>query len=239
MRALFSEDDGFSLIELLVTIVVGGVVLSAALLFFLSVLSSSAKVTDRSDAASRARLGVDRATTLLQAQVCNGTGTDATVVPIQQATATSVRFTANLGNATAPPVGYELKFDNVNHVLTEDRYVFTASPDASGYRSWPAVTDSSTVVENVYPESGTSPVFTYYAISDTTTGAQSAPLAFDATGSLTNALKATVMRVDINLRVLSTSIKSRSNDPTSALLRGTAYVGSNLKSDELDKGPRC
>ena len=75
------DDAGFSLMEVLMTIVVGMIVLAAALEMLTNGFTSSAKVQDRHDAAGRARQTLDRATALLQAQQCNGT-----VSPIVQAT---------------------------------------------------------------------------------------------------------------------------------------------------------
>lgn len=230
-----------TLIEVLVTIVVGMVVLLGALSMMESGFSSSARVQDRSDAAGRARAGFDRATALLQAQVCNGK-----TPPVIAGTTTSVTFTANIGDRNATPVQYRLQYLPAAGAtparLAETQWTMSAAPDANG--AYTAVTPTTkTVVQYVEPittGASPSPVFRYWGTDDTTTNDEkelTAPLSSSAAAAN---YRGRVLRVDIDLRVLPTrTLPTAQAKRLSSRLHASGYVASNLDPTKLDKGPQC
>lgn len=230
-------DDGFTLVELLVTIVIGMIILAAALGLMTSGFASSASVQDRVDAAALGRRTLDRVGVLLGAQVCNGTQS-----PIIDATPTSVTFTASTGRPGDPPVRYQVRFNSATGVLEEIRTPLALRPASD-----PAVYDPSgspttvQIMDKVEPSSQASPappIFTYWGTDNATT-ADPVQLGAGA-ASLTAAQAARILRVDIDLRVLP----SRLNDvvqarKVSTRLQTSAVVTSNLDPKQLNKGPQC
>lgn len=228
------HDDGFTLVEVLVTILVGMVVLFAALLFMENAFTSSAKVQDRHDTAGRARVSLDRATALLQAQVCNGTTS-----PVVGATQTEVKFTSTRGGVGAAPKGYVLRWDSATRSLIEEEYDLGNTPDADRHYLWDAsITPKvTTIVDRVVPENPGDPVFTYWGTDDTLVNNQ-VQFTAGAGGVPSAAELPRILRVDVNLRVLPTRTKTE-NDRTSSLLKTSAYVASSIDPTKLDKGPQC
>lgn len=235
-RTALAGEDGFTLVELLVTIVVGMIVLGAALDLLSSGFGSSARVQDRADAAGRARLTLDRATTLLQAQQCNGL-----VSPVTAATATSVTFTANTGDIAALPTQYRLWYEpgapGQAGVLKESKYTM-GLPDVNGYRAPGAAVDR-VIADRVYPVGGASaPVFSYFGTDDSLDYEPLVDLA-DGSGAISvPANLKRVLNVRIRLRTLPTRTKTL-DDKTSSVIEASAFVGSNLDPKNLDKGPQC
>lgn len=245
LRSTLTADDGMTLIEVLVTIVIGMIVLIAALNMMDGGFTSSARVQDRVDAASRARPALDRATALLQAQVCNGTSS-----PVISGSATQVTFTSNLGNRSDIPTRYQLLFSGGR--LLERQFAMNPTPDPTTgvYAILGAANYTQRVLvdraETAKVTAPVPPVFRYYGTNDTATNEPvelPAPLT-TSSAALVAPLPASdrrrVLRVDINLRVLPT----RPRDLTlarrvSTLLQTSAVVTSNLDQVKLDKGPQC
>lgn len=228
------DERGMTIIELVVAIAIGGVILTAALTMFLSGMSASASVTDRADAAQRARAGFDRVTALVGAQVCNGVGLAG--APVTSANQNDVFFTANLGQPDDPPTGYELRYVPATQSLWEYRYPLSTTANVAGYRAWATTpTSSSQLLERAVPATGTN-VFRFYGTNDATTGT---PVEFEPGGSaLTSAELARVLRIDLTLRVLPTRTKTL-NDKPGTLITTQSYVTSSLVGSEIDQGPRC
>lgn len=228
------DDAGFSLMEVLMTIVVGMIVLAAALEMLTSGFTSSAKVQDRHDAAGRARQTLDRATALLQAQQCNGT-----VSPIVQATPTSVTFTANMGDVSAYASQYALIYQPGGSgeagQFIERKWAMGAA-DGTGYRTPGAYTDRLLVDRVVPPASGK--VFTYYGTDNTIDYTPLVSLT-DGAGTISDAAKLKrVLNVRVALRVLPTRTKTL-DDKTSSLIEVSPFVTSNIDQTKLDQGPQC
>lgn len=240
-RPQLAADHGFTLIEILVAIVVGMIVMFGALMMMELGFSSSARVQDRSDSSGRARLAFDRATSLLQAQVCNGKTS-----PVTAGSETSVTFTANTAERTAPPVQYQLRYvaasGSTPGRLYERRWTMSAAPDVNGAYA-PVSWADTVIVENVEPITAgppASPVFRYYGTNDTITNDPvelTAPLV-----SVPNQPNyvGRVLRVDIDLRVLPSRTRSVAEARRlSSRLQASAYVTSSLDPTKLDKGPQC
>lgn len=230
---LARDEDGFSLVELLVAIALGGIVLAAALVFFTTGVTSSAQVQDRSDAAQRARIGFDRVTSLLQAQVCNGVGDTGT--PVVAGDGDSVTFTAAVDNIDDPPTGYKLRYLPSTQQLWVDSYTLGSEDPNTGFRSWPTNPVRSEQLMQRVVADGTTHPFRYYGTDDTTTGD---PVELGSSAALTTAERPRVLRIDLTLRALPTRTNT-TNDRPATLLSTQSYVGSNIVQSRLDEGPRC
>jgi len=240
-RQRLTSDAGFSLIEVLMTIVVGMVVLFAALQFMEGAFTSSAQVQDREDSATRSRITLDRSVALLQAQVCNGPAG-----PILEADATHVKFTANTGAVTAPPKGYIFEYQDTGGAdgsgrLIEQEFELLA-PEPSGERPWGPTPSRTTVISDyLAPVTAGAPVFTYFGwagVDDNSTDPEYTELDGDAPGDPSDAEIEKILRVDIKLR----SFPNRTNDRaarTSALIDASAYVSSHIDQTNLGDGPTC
>ena len=222
-----------TLVELMTALALGSVILAAALTIFLNGMSGAATVQDRADAAQRARIGFDRVTALVGAQVCNGV-TNAGA-PVVAGDRTSVSFTANTDDADATPSGYKLRYDAAADELWEEQYALTGAENAAGYRAWATTkTASRQLVQNALPD-GSTAVFRYYGVSSSTTG-NFVELDPDGSG-LTTDERARVLRIDLALRIMPSRAGAESARAT--LMQTESYVTSNIVAGSLDQGPRC
>ncbi len=234
LTGMARDERGMTLIELLVSLAIGGVILAAALTMFLTGMGGAATVQDRADAGQRARIGFDRVTSLVGAQVCNGVGNAG--APVVSGDANGVFFTASTGQADEVPTGYELRYVPSTQSLWEYRYPLTGSENAAGYRAWATnPTSQEQLLERAVPASGVN-VFRYFGTDDSTTGD---PVEFSAGGGpLSAADRVRVLRIDLALRILPTRTTTTDDKPGS-LMTTQNYVTSNIVTGALDQGPRC
>jgi prepilin-type N-terminal cleavage/methylation domain-containing protein len=199
---LLRNDDGFSLMELLAAMAIGGVVLTALMSVFTTGIRATGRITDRVDSSQRGRVALDRINTLLNSQVClRDTTTDAAnqiaIPPIDGANSTgsSVTFYADLDGASDTPDKYRLTYDATAKTLTETRY--------AGAGRLPSVTFSATptytrrLADNVVPVGSTS-IFTYYKFAADGSVDLSTPI----TPSASN--QSLIVRENVQFRALST-----------------------------------
>jgi prepilin-type N-terminal cleavage/methylation domain-containing protein len=223
-RRLVADEDGFSLMELIVAMAIGSIVLTVLLGIFMNGLSGTTKVTDRIEATQRARIATDRVVMLLQAQVCaDGTA------PITDAQATSVTFTANIGDVLALPTRYRMRYDATTKTLWEDDFPATKVDGVLSFQAAPS--RSRVLIANVQPVNGA--FFSYYAF-DPTTGLvdQNAPL----TPTLSPADVQRVVRVGTAMTAMPERTKTA--DARSTTITGHAIVGSADPANP-NKGPKC
>ena len=78
LRRLRRDQSGFSLVELLVSMALGSIVLTALMTVFLNGVTGAVRTSDRVEALQRGRVTMDRVVTLLSSQTCllnaDGTG---------------------------------------------------------------------------------------------------------------------------------------------------------------------
>jgi prepilin-type N-terminal cleavage/methylation domain-containing protein len=221
---LARDERGFSLVELLVAMALGSMVLTAVMTVFINGLTGTAKVTDRIDALQRARLTADRMTTLLQAQVCSGGS-----APITDGQATTVTFTANVGDVTATPTRYRLRWDNTTNRIYEDRFV--ATTDTSGNLIFPSSPSQTKVIgTDMVPAGGT--LFTYNAFDAANGGVNATALGTP----LSNADAQTVVAVSVSL--VAQPERTKVTDERSTTLNTQAVVGS-ADATNPNRGPKC
>jgi prepilin-type N-terminal cleavage/methylation domain-containing protein len=217
------DEEGLSLIELLVAMALGSIVLTAVMTVFVNGLTGSAKVTDRIDAAQSGRLTVDRISTLLQSQVCaNGSS------PISDAQATSVTFTANLGDVSADPTRYRVRWDSTTNRIYEDRYV---PVDNAGTLVFPSSPTSTKLIgTNVTPSNGA--LFTYAPFDLVNGGVSDTPY----TAPVATANMQMIVAVTTSLVALPERTKIADGRETTIT---TQSVVGSADAANPNKGPKC
>lgn len=229
------EEDGFTLIELLVSMALGGIVLTALMTVFVNGLQATTRVTDRTEAAQRARLSLDRAVTLLNSQTCLYSSVDgSSSPPIVSGDAQQVTFVANTGTVSSDPSKYRLRYVAATKTLWEDRWAPTK--DTKGNVSFGTNPTTSRVLSsNVVPVLAGDTVFQYFQFKTDGTIDPDAPIALTA-GSLTTANMLQVVRVSVTLAAQPERTKTL--DLRSATVTGSATVGSADGADP-SKGVNC
>jgi prepilin-type N-terminal cleavage/methylation domain-containing protein len=181
------SEAGYTLVELLVAMGIGLVVVTGAFTLIGSAFPLASRTQERVDATQRGRVALDQMLTQLRSQVC----IDSSQPPIYDAKDDAVTFYASLGNENAAPQRRTLTFAGgaiteqvVQGAGTSPAWTFTGAPTARSLATGLA-------------QSGTTPVFRYYAY---TTAAPYEPtrLLDPASGaSLTAAELKQVVRVDV------------------------------------------
>lgn len=228
MRELVRDDDGFSLMELLVALAIGSIVLTAVMMVFVNGMRGTAKVTDRADATARARTTTDIMSSLLQAAICNNN-----TAPITNATATSITFTANLGSADTATVQYRLRWDAATRNVYQDTYNGVLQSDGVTvlFPSSPSAT--RLIGSNMAPADGAT-LFSYYPF-DSSVGTISATA---ATAPVTNAnILKSIVAITTNLMALPERVTGTS-DPGSTAIEAQSVVG-QVDPSNPGQGTQC
>lgn len=131
LRVRLGQDDGFTLIELMVACLVGTVVIIAASSLIDASGRASVTVLDRVDAVQRGRVAMEQVTQRLRSQVCPSDS----VPPVLYGDATQVTFYADLSNRTDglfQPEVRRLRFNASEGRLYEDVWEYqTTAPTAT------------------------------------------------------------------------------------------------------------
>jgi prepilin-type N-terminal cleavage/methylation domain-containing protein len=244
LRRLRTEDDGFSLIELLTAMVIGGVVLAALMSVVQRAVSSTTQTSDRVEALQRGRQAMDRVTTLLNSQLCLVKKSDTTTTgtpPIIVGDVNQIAFYATLGTVDTVPTLYRLTYNPATKRLTEDRYApNTQGPDPT-YPGYPNAPNVSRVIgTNIVPDNNKSTgLFSYYQFITTegpTLGRvdEVNPL----TTPLNDAGKAAAVRVKVAFATQPTHTGGSAIDVRGTRLEGIGLVGS-ANPGEPTKGVNC
>jgi prepilin-type N-terminal cleavage/methylation domain-containing protein len=235
LRRLRAEQSGFSLIELLVSMAIGSIVLTALLTVFLRGADGAAKVSDRVEAAQRGRLAMDRVVTLLNSQTCLVASDGSSQAPILDGQNDQVTFYANLGLVDTDPTKYRVRYDAATKRLWEDR--FPPSRNAAGLVTYPASPGSSRIIgTNIVPVATGAPLFTYWQfVTD-----EGPTLGMINTTALSTPLSATdrANAVRVKVAFAAQPERTRTADLRSTTLEGTATLGS-ANPGEPAKGANC
>jgi prepilin-type N-terminal cleavage/methylation domain-containing protein len=219
------DEDGFSLVELMISMALSGLVLTALMLTFANGVTGANRTQDRVDAAQRGRLAMDRITGLLDSQVCvvgkDAAGADVSVAPILPSisTANSVTFYGDLNGASNTPNKYTITYSPTAKTLS-----LTTAPGSGTYPNVTFGTPVTTrladyIVPALDANNNALDVFQYFP--------------FDASGSVltdaahkvtptTAAIAGTVVRVQVNFRALSS--RNKTPDARSLSLQGESGV---------------
>jgi prepilin-type N-terminal cleavage/methylation domain-containing protein len=142
MRRL-RQEDGFTLMEVLVAMTIGFVVFAATMGLLQSTVSLSTGVMGKTDAMQRGRLAMDKITQELRSQVCLDLDHPAI---LQGATANSVTFYSDFSPAdgTKAPERRTLTLNPATSMITTQIFrTGTLNPKPENYPGTPAVTDAT------------------------------------------------------------------------------------------------
>lgn len=196
------REDGFTLVELLVAMVVGVVIFTAAMAVMSVLFRHSTGVVQRTDAAQRGRLALDQITRELRSQTCSGDpGVKSRVV--LGSDGSTVTFYANLGN------GPEMHTLTLKNGVITDSTVKGVPQSATGevysYTGKPTV---RTLLDRVEPVGAGTPFLAYFAYPATTGDDAEPNVALDPGGSLSETDAGHVARIQVQFRVLPSTVSS-------------------------------
>lgn len=154
-RVRLGSEGGFSLAEVLVSIPIGLVLLTAVFSMMRVSTRQSANVTDRVEAIQRGRTAMERITRQLRSQVCPAT----TGTALTAANSNTMTFYVDMSGGASAPEQHTLTYDANAQTLTEYDYVGTGTWPNMNY-SGPA-TRTRELLNNVTPVTGV-PMFRYY-----------------------------------------------------------------------------
>jgi prepilin-type N-terminal cleavage/methylation domain-containing protein len=239
VRRLRTDESGFSLVELLMSMALGSIVLAALMTVFMGGIQGTVQVSDRTEALQRGRITMDRVTTLLSSQTCllntDGTGQP----PIRDGQNNQVAFYASLGVVDSDPMIYRLTYDPATKRMTEDRFVPVRAAGIVTYPSYPASPSVSRVIgTNILPTAAGAPIFQYWQfITD------SGPTLGMVNGTaLTTPLSTTSQYATVRMTMSFVTQPEHTTGSTIDLrataLEGVATVGS-ASAGEPTKGVNC
>jgi prepilin-type N-terminal cleavage/methylation domain-containing protein len=157
-RRSLAAEGGFTLPELMISIVVGTLVIIAAYGLLDASRSGALKVTDRVDATQRGRLAMDEIVRELRSQVC----LDPAAGAIADGRDNSVTFYTFSGTGTYAPERHTITWDAQAHTISDYRYAGTGVAPKMTY---PASPTSTRVLLTDVIQDGAAPVFSYYGWS--------------------------------------------------------------------------
>jgi prepilin-type N-terminal cleavage/methylation domain-containing protein len=230
MNARLADESGFTLVELLSTMVIGGIVLFALLGLVDLATRQQAAATDRIDSNDRGRRAMDVVTAQLRSRVCVS-GTQGSIVT---ATPSVLEFFSSFGitpETTVPPQTQRLvlqrrrlSFTPTNE-LVEEMWLGTAAPPALPPATTTTPTRTRTVLSNVVAV-GATPFFRYSARGDATTGAPLAtPLQLGPTLSAADLEAQTRLNVSIDVSFAASGRNAKISTP--------------LQTTIFDRSPGC
>jgi Tfp pilus assembly protein PilV len=233
----WSDQRGFTVVELLTTMLVGMVVLSA--LFGLVEVSfrSTAKVSDRTEANQQGRIAMDQMTQELGSQICIKTSATSALAPLGYGDGQTVRFYTEIEqpSAVAPyttafsPQQRELSYSSATKSIVERQW------NASGTYpnvTFPTVTKTRTVLASAAPQTTGGPIFTYYAYASDGT-IDPTPLAVPL--SATDLVRV----VQVKIAYLASAAKSGSYAPVKSSFQDTVQVRLPVDLKAPQSGPLC
>jgi prepilin-type N-terminal cleavage/methylation domain-containing protein len=163
---LLRAEDGFTLIELVVTIAVASVVLAALFMISETTSTQTSLEFSRVDATSRTETAIEN----LENELHSACVADATPI-LAGSTATTLMFVSQYGSeAAVEPVEHVVTFNASARTLTDAQYAETGyTTDSSGqtvytFSSTP-ISGSTKTLTNV-SQTGSTPVFQYFAFQE-------------------------------------------------------------------------
>ncbi|HET8757785.1 MAG TPA: prepilin-type N-terminal cleavage/methylation domain-containing protein [Solirubrobacteraceae bacterium] len=207
MSGRLREEDGFTLMEVLVAMTLGFVVFAATMGLLQSTVTLSTGVMGKTDAMQRGRLAMDKITQELRSQVCLDLDHPAI---LQGATANSVTFYSDFSEAdgTKPPERRTLTLDPATSMITTRIYrTSVLNPTPASYPGTPSLVDAT--LENATlrkdKDGNDVPFLTYWAYTTVNGHPETAQL---LTPPLDAASAARVARIEINFLARPTGAKN-------------------------------
>jgi prepilin-type N-terminal cleavage/methylation domain-containing protein len=209
------REDGMTLPELLIAIIIAVIVSLAAFSLIEVVMRRTAETQGRVEASQKGRAAMDTITRQLRSQVC----LSSSIPPMAAADGNVVSFYVDLSAGTAPvlpPELHTITYSPAARTLVERDYVGTGTAPAITYPVAGSPSRVRTLAENVVPIP-TSQIFQYYAYNGATPPRPATLL----TAPLSTTNLGLVARIEIAFRTL----------PPNAL--STTARGSIVLQDEV------
>jgi prepilin-type N-terminal cleavage/methylation domain-containing protein len=202
-RPSLRDEGGFTLPELLMTLVIGVVILGSGTMITIGAERHNVEVANRTDATQRGRLAIERMERMLRAQTCSSESDDS----ITAATPTSVTFYSDLTGGAQPVYKHTLTYDPAARTLTDTAIkgsttipqTFTAAP-----RTETLATD---VAQN-----GANSIFRYWAYPATAPASGALEPSVElvpGAGGLSLTDRGRIARVDIDFVATGATSKTR------------------------------
>jgi prepilin-type N-terminal cleavage/methylation domain-containing protein len=227
-RIRLSDQRGFTLTELLVSITIGMIVLMAAWMVFDRTISASGQIADRSEALQRGRQAMELISRQLRSQVCVGTAT-----PIVAGSDLSITFYADMTDGTpANPIKKRtLSYDTTTDTINESV--------ASSTGTYPVLTFGTastspllTKVDQIMDGTTARPIFRYFGYQTGTTNGTLVPLSSPL--SATDLKRVAVIKVGFR----AFAVRPISKDSDSTVLENDVYTRTAVPT-ELQGQPEC
>jgi prepilin-type N-terminal cleavage/methylation domain-containing protein len=209
------NEDGMTLPEMLIAIIIALVVSFAAFTLIEVVMRRTAETQGRVEASQKGRAAMDTMTRQLRSQVCLATN----VPPMAAAQDNTMSFYVDLNDPStnAQPELHTLTYDPAARTIVERDFVGTGTAPSITYPTTP--TRVRTLAENVVLQ-GTTPMFRYYAYNAPAAGVTPRPDTL-----LSTPLSATnlglVARIELSFRTL---VPRSTSNRGSIVLQDQVYV---------------
>jgi prepilin-type N-terminal cleavage/methylation domain-containing protein len=173
LMADLRHEDGFSLPELLVTLMIASVVSLAAFALVDFTMTRAAEVQDRVETSQRARATMDTMTRELRSQVCLNAAVPPMAAPSDSNTATFFMDLTDGSDPNRAPEMHTLVYDANARTITDRTYVGVsngANPPTFNYPALNAPTRTRTLLTSVVPyradgATQDTPIFQYFAFN--------------------------------------------------------------------------
>lgn len=238
LRQVHAEQFGFTLPELLTSILIGMIVIMAAFMLLDRAVTGSAQVADREDASQRGRVAMEQITTRLRSEVCLGSSQ-----AIQAGDDNSVTFYANLSSNPSSAQKRTLRYVAAENRIYEDIYNGTGTFPSLTFPNTPSSTrEIARPVQQATKKSGstttTLPIFTYYMYTPNKTDGSMTQLATPlTTGSAGSA--GDVVRIDVAFAALPLKRIQNSNDIKDASTYESRVFVRLADPSNPSEGPAC
>jgi prepilin-type N-terminal cleavage/methylation domain-containing protein len=238
MRPSPKCESGFTLVEMLVVTLIGGIVFTALLSMLDATRNASTRVSQRVDSAQRGRIAMEQITQSLRSQVC--IKNEPVLSPLADGQANRLAFYAAMPSTVAgqakptafAPQKRELIYDATTKRITE---VIQAGTGTYPNTSFDTVPSTRVVATHIVPTSPGAPIFTYYAFKDDGTVDNAAPLA----PPLDEDELESVVRIDIAF--VATPSTGPRNTGTQTAFESSVTVRLPTRTDSKNpgSGPAC
>jgi prepilin-type N-terminal cleavage/methylation domain-containing protein len=162
LSKLHSDESGFTLVELLTTMVIGTVLLMAAFMTLDRATSASQEIADRQDALQRGRLAMESIVRQLRSQVCLGDETE----PITVANDDAVTFYVDLSDGSRDVEQRTIRYDEGSRTLFQDVYTGVGDYPLLTFPGPPVTRELARGVDPITESGVERPVLRYYAFPE-------------------------------------------------------------------------
>jgi hypothetical protein len=232
---------GFTIVELLVTVLIGTVVLFALFGLVDVALRSQQRVDARVDSNSRGRLAMEQMVQQLRSSVCVQNGSSSFLSPVSSADANQVTFYTGLtdptevNNNTFAPEMRQLSYSG--GAITERTW---AGQGTVPTMTFPTLTKTKTLISKVQQQASGAPIFSYWTYDDTDSDPNTVPVLTQHTGTIAAADVPRIVQVDIGFTANPT--KGPANSQTQVDFSNSVWI--RVQSNPNDQstatqGPLC